>query len=212
MSAALGAKILIYSRTNTHAPLLKIHYFNLGKNRPTLIYNFLLQGLAIIIGFPIHSRLRLDWWCNPVTTLPRWDFGDVHSINLLQSLALRLAHEEIHNKHSCKIAACEDIAVLEANVRGDEGREESDQKVPCPVGGGDQRHGACSVVAGKQFTNDAPDDGAPGGGVEGNEETGENDHGFSGRGRIGRVGVIKGEGTDGGENDKGDGHTDAADN
>ena len=66
-------------------------------------------------------------------------------------------------------------------------------------------------MRGEELADDAPNDGSPGRGVEGDEEAGEDDHGGAGGRGGGRVDVVEREGTDGGEDEEIDRHADAAD-
>ena len=65
-------------------------------------------------------------------------------------------------------------------------------------------------MRGEELADDAPDDGAPGGGVEGDEEAGEDDHGLAGRRGVAGSGVVECKGADGGEDEEADRHADTA--
>ena len=62
----------------------------------------------------------------------------------------------------------------------------------------------------KKLADDAPDDGTPCGGVEGDEEAGEDDHGGAGGRGGGGVLVVKRKGAHGSEDEEVDSHADAA--
>ena len=65
-------------------------------------------------------------------------------------------------------------------------------------------------MRGEELADDAPDNGAPGGGVEGDEEAREDDHGLAGRRGVGGIGIVERKGADGGEDEEADRHADTA--
>ena len=68
--------------------------------------------------------------CDPLATLPRKYALNVHGVELLESPALAFNDEEVDYKATEEVASREDITVAEVNGGGDEGGEESEQKVP----------------------------------------------------------------------------------
>ena len=66
-------------------------------------------------------------------------------------------------------------------------------------------------MRGEELADNAPDNGAPGGGVEGDEEAREDDHGFAGGRGVFGGGVVERKGADGGEDEEADRHADTAD-
>ena len=66
-------------------------------------------------------------------------------------------------------------------------------------------------MRGEELADDAPDDGPPRRGVEGDEEAREDDHGGARGGGRGGIGVVEREGPHGREDEEVDRHADAAD-
>ena len=64
----------------------------------------------------------------------------VHSIDLLESLALTFDEEEVNDNRGEKATTGEDISIPEVDGRRDERGKESDQEVPKPVRGGRDGH------------------------------------------------------------------------
>lgn len=178
-----------------------------------MIFQFLHAPIPspVPIRHPIDQGLLARTGRHPLATLPRLHLANVHGVDLLQRPPLRLADEEEHNQHGGEIAPGKDISVLELDVPDDERGEERDEEIPGPVGRGDQCHAAGAVVGREQLADDAPDDGAPCGGVEGDEEAGEHDHGRAGGGGGDGVGIVERKGADGGEDQEIDCHADTAD-
>lgn len=108
--------------------------------------------------------------------LPRLDAKDIHGVDLLETAALTLAQEEVHDDGAGETAPCEDVAVLVVDAGSDEGGEEGEEEVPHPVAGGGQGHALGSIAGRVDLANDGPDYGAPGGGKRGDEETRDDDH------------------------------------
>ena len=74
---------------------------------------------------------RRRW--NPVLALPGLDMLNVHGIYLLESAAVTFIHEEVRYDGTRTTAGAEHIAVPVVDGAGDEGREEAQEEIPCPV-------------------------------------------------------------------------------
>lgn len=82
-------------------------------------------------------------WGLPAGALPGSNVQDVHGVDFLEGAALGFVDEEEDDEDTGKAASGEDVAVGEVDRAGDEGGEERDQEVPCPVRSGcnANRHG-----------------------------------------------------------------------
>lgn len=69
-------------------------------------------------------------WSLPSRTLARWDVEEIHSVNLLKTLAATLNQEEVDGECGSKVTAGKDVAVSKTNPIGDEWGKESQVKVP----------------------------------------------------------------------------------
>ncbi|PNY27449.1 hypothetical protein TCAP_02624 [Tolypocladium capitatum] len=130
----------------------------------------------------------------------------VHGVNLLKRAALALDDEKVHQPRRRKVAAREDVPVLEVDRLGDEGREEGDEKVPDPVARRSQRHALGAVPRWEQLRLDGPDHGAPGRREAEDEERREDDEYDARRRRRLRVRHVELEVADGREDDQTDEH------
>jgi len=104
----------------------------------------------------------------------------VHGVNLLQGLSIRLNEEEVDGERSQQITSSKDVAVSEADTVGDERREEAEVEVPEPVAGRAVRDGLGSVATRVHLCDASPCHWSPGGGEGGDEEAGEDDHDVTG--------------------------------
>lgn len=106
-----------------------------------------LSSLGCACGASLSPDLfnLLRWRSDPTGALPWLDADDVHGVDLFERSALAFHDEEVDQEHGDQIAACEDVAVQEINVTGDEWREECDEEVPEPIRGCGQSHAFRSV-------------------------------------------------------------------
>ena len=88
--------------------------------------------------------------------LPRRDVVDVHPVNLLEAPATAFDNAEIGDEDAEEDTAGEHIAVSKVNLISDEGREESNEEIPEPVGGNGQGHALCTVLGGEKFDANRP--------------------------------------------------------
>lgn len=159
-------------RTNTHTPL-NFHYSHLGvehlhrRARASSIIR--MRSLrhttlckAATTGRKVHV-VRVDGLVErlPLLGLPGNNAQNVHGVDLLERALLRLVDEEEGEHHAEEAAAGEDVAVLVADGAGDPGREEGDEEVPQPVGGGAETHGHGAVARREHLSDDRPDEGTP---------------------------------------------------
>ncbi len=184
-------------------------------SNPSILSNLrilLLQdpGSLPHIRFSIHQPLILTRWRHPLTTLPRLNLANIHCINLLQRLPLRLADKEINNKHRREITSRKHVPVFEFDSGSDEGRKERNQEIPRPIGRCDESHGARAVVRWEELADYAPDNRTPSYGVEADEEAGEDYHRRARLWGVLRGCIVKGERAYGGEDEEIDRHADTA--
>ena len=119
--------------------------------------------------------------------LPGSNLADVHVVELLEGTALAFDDEEVHDEDAREETAGKHVTVPEVDGAGDEGREETDQEVPGPVGRGGNGHTLGTVLGGEQFGDNGPDHGAPGHCVGRDEQTGHDNHSLTGAGGVLRV-------------------------
>lgn len=137
---------------------------------------------------------------------------DIHGVNLLESAALGLADEKVHNHGGGKRAGSKHVAVLKVDGAGDEGGEKGDQEIPRPVGGSRNTHTGGAVAGWVEFTDNRPDDRSPGGCEADNEEAGKDNQGSAGFGSGRRIGLVERVVTDSSKNHKADEHPDGTSN
>lgn len=104
-----------------------------------------------------------------------------HILDLLERLARRLGEREEDVHEHGEVEDAEDDVGFPLDVF-EGGRDEvAEGEVEGPVGGGGERDGFAADAEGVEFRRVDPGDGAPGGGVGGDEQIGTGDDGF-GRG------------------------------
>jgi hypothetical protein len=145
---------------------------------------------------------------DPFRTLSRRHSLNVHGIQFLQSPALALQHEEIHNGSCRQVAAGEDVSILEVDGFGNEGREERDEEVPDPVRCGRQGHALRTVATRVQLPGDCPHHGTPRCGETKDEEAGKDNQGSTCSGCRCGVILVQGERSNRGKYHEADKHPD----
>lgn len=100
-----------------------------------------------------------------VGTLPWGHVVDVHPVEFLESTATTFDDTEVDDKDTKEEATGEHVTVGKVDFFGDERGEETDQKVPQPVGCSGQRHTLGTVSRGEKLSSDSPDHRAPGHGI-----------------------------------------------
>lgn len=148
-----------------------------------MVHLLLLATGRVLSRIPLTNLL----WDHVLAALPGSNLVDIHPIQLLESTALALNHEEVDDKDSDEQAASKDVTVGKVDGASDESGEEGDEEVPGPVGGSGQSHTLGTVLGREKLSDDSPDHGSPGHGVGSNEQTGDNDHTLADVGSILRV-------------------------
>lgn len=72
----------------------------------------------------VSSDHILASWCLPLSALQWIDMKNIHAVDLFQSSALAFTQKEVYDDRASEIACSKDVAVLVADCRGDEWREE----------------------------------------------------------------------------------------
>ena len=101
---------------------------------------------------------------------------NIHRIDLLERLALRLNHTKIYHKRRRQVARRKYIPIPIIDRRRDERREKRDQEVEQPIRRRRERHALGAVLARIDLADQSPDNGTPSNSVASDEKRCEDDH------------------------------------